>query len=259
MGLKWRFATFLLFLSCFFTSEAHGAPPNSWEKAAKEYRKGDYLVAAKIYEKLVEEGYSDPALFYNLGKCYVKQGKKGYAILALERAFRLDPRSDTIRIQLAEVRGTLTDQIIPEEKSLLAIWLLKTHTGIWVGIAILFVWIGGFIWFARQLKIIPLLNLKRNGPALAFVALGLLFASIAFYVDLQKDDWHQAILLDKESSIFLAPDNLSPKVREVHEGTKLYILEQLNEWAKIRLENGDEGWIQKSAFEQIASFGKSAG
>jgi tetratricopeptide (TPR) repeat protein len=258
MRLKWRFAIYLMFLSCLCTPKAHSALPDTWEKAAKEYRKGDYPAAAAQYEKLIHAGYSDPALFYNLGKCYAQQGKKGHAILALERALRLAPRSQAIQITLEKVRGTLTDQITPEKGTPLDTWLLQTTSGNWAFAAIFFVWLGSLIWFAGRLKI-GLLKRKRNGLAVSSIALGLLLISIAFYADLKKNNWRQAILLQQESIVFLAPDNLSPELRRVHEGTKLYILEELNEWAKIQLENGDEGWIQKRSFVQIAPFGKREG
>lgn len=257
MRLKWRFATYFMFFCCLYTPKAHSALPDTWEKAAKEYHEGDYAAAAAQYEKLVRLGYSDPALFYNLGKCYAKQGKNGYAILALERALRLAPRSQAIQIALEKVRRTLTDQITPRKSTLLDISFFQTLTWIWAFAAIFFVWLGSLIWLVGQLKI-ALSPRKRNSLAFSSIALGLLLTSVAFYADLKKNNWRQAILLEPESIIFVAPDNLSPELRRVHEGTKLYILEELNEWAKIQLENGDEGWIQKSSFGQIASFSKSA-
>ena len=189
-------------------------------------------------------------MFYNLVKCYAKQGKKGYAILALERASRLDPRSQAIQTTLGKVRATLTDQIPPDKSSPLNLWLLQTRTAFWAVAAILVVWLGSLIWFAGQLKI-ALWKGKRNSLALSFIALGLLFISTAFYVDLQKNNRRQAILLEQESILFLAPDALSPEQRRVHEGTKLYILEEMSGWAKVRLENGDEGWMPGNGIVKI--------
>lgn len=250
MSIKWRFATCFILLSCFYTTEAYPALPSTWEEAAREYRKGDYPAAAALYEKMVQAGYSDPALFYNLGKCYAKQGKKGYAVLALERASSLDPRSQAIQTTLDKVRGTLTDQITPAESSPLALWLLQTRTGIWATAAIFFVWLASFIWFAGKLKI-AFWRGKRSSLALLSITLGLLLLSIAFYVDFHKNNRRQAILLEQESIVFLAPDALSPEIRRVHEGTKLYILEEMPGWSKVRLENGDEGWVQQDGVVQI--------
>ena len=87
----------------------------------------------------------------------------------------------------------------------------------------------------------------------------MLFLCIAFYADFKRNDWRQVILLARERAVQQAPDEQSPELRRVHEGTKLYILEYLGDWAKVRLENGDAGWIPQKGLVQIAPIGKREG
>jgi len=45
------------------------------------------------------------------------------------------------------------------------------------------------------------------------------------------------------------PGNDYPVIATVRKGDKLTIMEQSGEWVKVRLENGQEGWIRSEVFE----------
>jgi len=45
------------------------------------------------------------------------------------------------------------------------------------------------------------------------------------------------------------PGNNYPVITTVRKGDKLIIMEQSGEWVKVRLENGQEGWIRSEVFE----------
>jgi SH3-like domain-containing protein len=47
------------------------------------------------------------------------------------------------------------------------------------------------------------------------------------------------------------PQNLSSNVVTLHEGTKVYVKETLENWKKIQLTDGTEGWIQTSAIKEV--------
>jgi len=37
----------------------------------------------------------------------------------------------------------------------------------------------------------------------------------------------------------------------IHEGTKVYVIESLDNWDKIQLTDGNEGWIENSAIKRL--------
>ena len=37
----------------------------------------------------------------------------------------------------------------------------------------------------------------------------------------------------------------------VHEGTKVHILDQVNEWVKIRIPDGSVGWVPGNSLKEI--------
>ena len=73
------------------------------------YEDGRYEQAARSFQQLVDKGYGDPVLYYNLGNAYFKQGDIGRAILNYLRAERLAPRDDDIRTNLDFARSQTLD------------------------------------------------------------------------------------------------------------------------------------------------------
>ena len=53
---------------------------NIFIEGNKYYKEGKYDKAIESYEKLVNSGYADGVLFYNLGNAYEKMGETGKAI-----------------------------------------------------------------------------------------------------------------------------------------------------------------------------------
>ena len=38
---------------------------------------------------------------------------------------------------------------------------------------------------------------------------------------------------------------------ELHEGTKVYLEDELNDWQEIRLSNGNRGWVKKAMLKRL--------
>jgi SH3-like domain-containing protein len=60
-----------------------------------------------------------------------------------------------------------------------------------------------------------------------------------------------AILMTSEAVLRSAPDPESAEILTIHEGLKIDLLDQISDWYKVRLQNGEEGWLPQSAVEQI--------
>ncbi len=71
-------------------------------QAAREYRAGNYPVAAQIYQELADVG--NPRAQYNLGNCFYRQGQFAQALAAYERARLVMPRDPELRANRALVR-----------------------------------------------------------------------------------------------------------------------------------------------------------
>jgi len=79
------FCIIMIFVLSFFpfslrAQEEKFLAMEEFHSANEYYRKEQYEQAAKKYLKIIQQGYQDPSLFYNLGNAYFKAGEDGTAI-----------------------------------------------------------------------------------------------------------------------------------------------------------------------------------
>jgi tetratricopeptide (TPR) repeat protein len=79
--------------------------------ASQLYEAGQYAQAAQAYQQLVDQGFADGALYYNLANAHFKQGDYGRAVLNYLRAERLDPRDPDVQANLELARAQTVDQL----------------------------------------------------------------------------------------------------------------------------------------------------
>jgi len=84
---------------------------------------------------------------------------------------------------------------------------------------------------------------------LAFVAL-----SFAFHnYNLQQKD-NPAIVFAQESQVKSEPNLRSDEAFVLHEGTKVQVVESVNNWNKIKLTDGKTGWIISDDIKLLKNF-----
>ena len=86
--------------------------------ANERFERGEYSEAAQQYESLIDHGYSDLTLYFNLGNAYLESDDLGRAILNYLRALVLSPRDPDILTNLDLARSQTVDQIEVERVSL---------------------------------------------------------------------------------------------------------------------------------------------
>jgi len=231
---------------------ARAAAPADWVRAGAAYREKAYRKAAQHYEGLLKEGYHSEALWYNLGNCYVQTGEKGKAVLAYENALRIKPGDPATEANLASVRAALEDPVVAEEEGYrwLAVLtnpqrLLASSYWLWIGLVLL--WAGTACWSAGRLSAGPLRpGFWKIGMGTAWI-IGVLATAFGIVGHIREQGRKEAVVLARELSLLTAPDTLSPELRKVHEGAKVSILDRSGTWRKVRLPNGDEGWLEEKA------------
>ena len=249
-----QFFTTLLVL--FFLNPICGSTQQeAFEAANRVYQSNDYEAAIVAYEQLLTEGFHSAELYYNLGNSYWKAEKTGYAVLNYERALRLDPKDPDLVHNLEIVRSALKDEIEALPPFFLAQWwdvLVKLLPGgSWTIISILSFWVfagGIFFWLFGKDR-----AQKKKGLLIAMIFLFLSF--LTFFLSYSQrsnlTDGKEAVILVKEVVLRSAPDSESQKELDLHEGTKVIILDQIGEWFKIQLVNGDQGWLEQKVVEKI--------
>ena len=91
-------------------------------QANKAYDSGDYASAVELYNTIVDAGYANWQVYYNLGNCHYRLDETGLSIANYRRAQRLAPNKSVIKDNLALARSKATDNIEQLPQSFLVQW-----------------------------------------------------------------------------------------------------------------------------------------
>jgi SH3-like domain-containing protein len=74
---------------------------------------------------------------------------------------------------------------------------------------------------------------------------------VTFTIDQQDKNTQYAILFSDQIDIWSEPNLQGDLLFTLHEGTKVQLLDKLEEWQKIRIANGSEGWIRNASLRKL--------
>ena len=241
----------LLISSISFASEAL---KSTFEKANKLYEEGKFQEAIKSYISIIDAGYENKDVYYNLGNSYFKLGKLGYAILCYEKAQKLAPRDKDIKHNLLFAQTQIVDRIeLPEADAITSFYnaMLDYFTLNEITIILL-----GIFYIEITLIIIALFKKKSIIKRLALL-FGAIFILNLIIFSVKFTSYHKesGVVLVEKLDVLTEPGTSSQIAFTVHEGTKLYIMEQRDEWYRVNLENRLHGWIKLPKDQRDNIFG----
>ncbi len=240
---------FLLLSQVFFAQ-------GSFEKGNALYQKGQYLQAAQTYESIIKEDKQHSAeLYFNLGNCYYKLNKVALSIYNYEKALVLKP-NDAETLNNLKFAKKLTIDEIKEIPKVGFAKLVQNFTGIfnydnwaWISVGIAFAFLLSFIgYYFSQLTLS-----KRIYFIGMFVLLFALVLSVSAGI-IEKDRFNNdcpAIVFAEMAEVRSEPQKGGSSIFLLHEGAKVYVKETLENWKKIELTDGTEGWIDASAIKEV--------
>ncbi len=247
------FFSIILFLS--FTSANADDNMILLQEANKDYNEGSYSEAAELYQKVIDNGYESAEVYYNLGNAWFKQNNYAAAILNYEKAKKLDPNDEDIAFNLKIANGRIVDKIEPVPQLFYVEWWKTLVNALsvdqWGTISIV-----SFILLLLMLLVFLLSHtvwLKKS----AF-SLGLLFLfGTVFTFTLANQKYnsfkndHEAIVFTPTVTIKSSPSENSKDLFVIHEGTKVKITENIEDWYEIKIANGSVGWIKAEDIRKI--------
>lgn len=227
-------------------------PEPLWASAGAFYVRGEYRQAMDAYRKLEEAGYRSAALYYNMGNTAYRLGNMGEAVLYLQRARHLKPNDRDIAHNLERVQEQLTDQISPLKPFFLTRWWRAAYR-------LVPAWLWALLGILSWLALAGYLSWKwlKGKPRRIYVVpatLGLagwLFLSLAWSRHSWDADPGLAVILAPEAALHVAPDPESMLAKSLHEGTTVQLLDSLADWHKVRLSNGEQGWVLQAELARI--------
>ena len=221
-----------------------------FQSANAAYFHGQYDEAIRQYEQVATLGVRAEDLFFNLGNAYAKAGKLGPAIYNYERALLLDPGQEDVAFNLKAAREAARtkgeDRLVGAELSSRWIRLVEPYTVSALSWTFLSVWVALFALLVALHFVQP--GFLRVGlqASLAFVALGVLASGILLGGRLYlAERVEQAVVLPDSVQVREGPDANYTSSFAVHAGLKILITEKDQDWLRVRLANGLEGWLRE--------------
>ncbi len=250
----------LLLLLLLILSYGGNAQENNtlFNTATKAYNDGHYEAATESYLKIIENGQHSAALYYNLGNAYYKLNQVAPSIYYYEKALLLKPNDAEITNNLAYAKNMTVDAIEEMPKTGLS-KIYKSIVGDmsfdqWSYIAILLIIL--FVLAYIAFYFLKYANQKRIAFISSITALFLgIFALIIAYIEYADFKADQpAIIFSEEVVVQSEPNNRSAETFRLHEGTKVNVLEKLNDWHKIQIIDGKTGWVTSNDIKLLKDF-----
>lgn len=224
------------------------------QQADSAYAAGNYVEAARIYEESVKTGVSSD-LYYNLGNAYYRLNDLPRAILNYERALRMEPANRDASYNLELCQSKLADRFDKQSEMFFITWMRCLVTGhstdFWgncaLGCLIIFL-LGGMVCFLSQSVFV-----RKCAFIVAAVFL-ILTAAFQIFAALQWNTYkteHKAVVMEVSQS-YASPSNSAKKVRMLHEGTTVRIVDEFTkDWYQVEMPDGNMGWIMKRQVEKV--------
>ncbi|WP_313805445.1 SH3 domain-containing protein [Flavobacterium sp.] len=227
----------------------------AFQKGNDLYKKEQFEQAVAVYEGILQSGEQSSELYFNLGNAYYKLHKVAPAVYNYEKALLLNPNDAEIQTNLKFAQKMAIDEIKVVPKVGFSQILNETldvfHYNTWAGIAtgfslaFLLCFIGYYFGGTSLLK-------RTFFTAMILTVLGTLLSVLFAVIEKKNYDSEQpAIVFAEVTEVKNEPKSNAPNAFELHEGTKVYVLETQDNWSKIQLTDETEGWITSDAIKKL--------
>jgi len=225
----------------------------SFEQGNQYFIAGEYREAIKSYTAVVESGMVSAELYFNLGNAFFRTGDVARAILFYERARRLAPKDYDILLNLGIANTRIADRFEVMPDVFFVQWW-KTFSGLFsrdgwavIFLVLVFLSVSSLAWY--------FLAFSYDRKKMAFYTFVLLFVfsgiTLGSAIQQHREQTRPAgIILTNRVEVSSTPQIHRPQF-SIHAGTKVDILDELGNYYRIRIADGNSGWIAREHLEII--------
>ena len=246
---------FLVIFSVLGISYGQTTPEFLFKEGNKAYNAGNYENAISLYGQTLKMGKHSAEVYYNLGNANYRLNKVAESVYYFEKAKLMRPKDRDIITNSAFANNMTIDAIekIPVSQiDQIRNSIIETFSfEIWTYFTIILLWIFTILFLAYLFFIRARHKRIFFFSSLSILLLFILSFSITYSIDQNEKNKKFAILFSKQTDIWSEPNQQAERLFVLHEGTKMQLLDSLEEWQKIRIANGSEGWIKDASFKKI--------
>ncbi len=243
------FAIIAIGISAVTPSTLLATPSTHLVEGIKNYKAGEFKLAAKEFESVAKTPINNPYLFYNIGNAYLKSGDLGHAIVWYERAKRLTPNDPDLNFNLAYANSQLRDKTEDPVNMIdvLFFWdnliQIKTLQMMTIFLAFLF-----FIWAGfRTIKQRSIFS----GTGVLICSVFLLFIAVTSMSMVKQTAQLDAVVIEDEIDVRSGVLDNATRLFTLHSGTRVRVKEKRDKYLKIFFAKDKVGWIKASVVEII--------
>ncbi len=222
------------------------------------YRNGAFEEAIKKYKKIESQDTVSSELYLNLGNAYYKLNKVGPSIFYYEKALKLDPLNVDVKNNMIFAKRLALDNIEEVPKTVFQRinknYLQKLSYNDWA-IVVVVLSFSSAIFF-----LLFYFGYSSTRKRIYFTTSGISLLLLIFSIFISYNQYSQttkkieAIVFVKKTAVRNAPTFNSEEVFILHEGTKVMVLDAVDNWKKIKLIDGKQGWMIADEIKLLTDF-----
>jgi hypothetical protein len=218
----------------------------AWKRGNEAALRGDYAAAAAAYEQLDRQHAVSADLYYNLGVTYFRQGQLGKAIWSFERALVASPDDEDARFNLAQARKLAEqgahDKLEGAEREPLWSRIVTFASPSTEVLLFTVLYVGCFVLLFVRRRIAQDSRVAVTAGA-SILGVGALLAGLLVAGRMHLDRIPFAVVLPDTVAVKEGADNTFRTSFKVHGGLRVRILDREQDWVRVRLANGLEGFV----------------
>ncbi len=257
----------IFFISLFFTLmllSALDSRATTLAEADSAYSKDNFNQAVELYNSAIAQGERSADVYYNLGNAYYRQGHPGKAIVAYERALRIDPANDDVRANLAFVRTQLGD--MPEDDTSFltglhqsVVMAMSANAWAWLAFAAFVLLCGAVALYIFSGNV----ALRKIGffGGIILIFITIYFIIVAAGAWARIDDHSEAVVTSRSTTLNSQPrmPRQNEKTVQLNEGAKVEVKDSVAtpddpespQWYNVKINNSTEAWLRATDVEKI--------
>jgi tetratricopeptide (TPR) repeat protein len=239
----------LIIVPCGVKAKNDQSAQEDFFEANRAYKNDQFQEAVDGYLKLIENGFENGHIYYNLGNAYFRIGDLGRAILFFERARLLIPRDDDLIFNLSHARNQTVDDISDFRPLSLTDFL---------GLDSLNLYEAFFVFTIFNIFFFFILGTRLYKKAewtyylsiflAIFICIGVCALALKWY-EFTTDK--RAVVLSDEVEVHAGPDIGDTVLFKIHEGTIVHHERSEGDWVLLHLSKNKRGWARSEQLERI--------
>lgn len=246
-----HFLFFILFVNLSFSQQN-----DIFVVANEKYNSLDFVGAIEKYNELLKGGFHSSELYFNLGNAYYKLDSLAQSIYYYEKGLKYFPNDSSLTQNLEYLNNLTIDDIesLPEDIISMQFNYLLNYFSFnnWSIITIITAILSCFIFLLYFLS----KSSKYKRTYFTIFILSFILTSSLLFVNFKiynvQTTIEFGIVYKDVIEVNFEPNEKSEVLFEIHEGTKVEIIENFDtDWLKIKLSNGQTGWVIKNQIKII--------